>query len=657
MKLRGKTLLIYGMTLAALLAFVLFFSRMVILRSFSSLEEEETRRQVERAASAYSEDLSNLDHTAKDWASWDNMYKYMAERDKIDAPSEFENQTLANLRVNLVSLIDSSGQIVLNKAMNLRTGDAIPMPASFVQLGLRLAQQVTQGQRPILGPVLLPEGVLMVAARPILTSADKGPAHGVFIMGRLLDGAELSRLADISHQSLQVSRLDQGAPLPADVQSARSQLTEQSPSLVHALSTESIAGYRLLEGVDGRPALILRIDCPRRIYGQGQQTLIKFAALFVLAGAIFAALTVFLLETTVLSRIATLSNKVGAVRTTGDLATPVEVAGRDEIAELARAVDGTFKALKSSQDALCKEIEERLQAQEELERVHRELMLASRRAGMAEIATNVLHNVGNVLNSVNVSAVLVSDMTRKSAAADLARVVELMREHEADIGDFITTHARGKHIPAYLATLAESLRSERARIVEELGSLRSNIDHIKEIISTQQNYARLGGVSESVSVIELVEDSLRINAGALKRHGVRVVREFEGAPLVNVDKHKVLQVLVNLVRNAKYACEESGKLDRCLTVGVHCVGETVRIMVADNGVGIPAENLTRIFSYGFTTRKQGHGFGLHSGALAARELGGSLIAHSDGPGCGAQFTLVLPLHSAEALAGTEAARA
>jgi len=376
--------------------------------------------------------------------------------------------------------------------------------------------------------------------------------------------------------------------------------------------------------------------------------------LFLLAGVIFAALTTFLLETTVLSRIATLSEKVGAVRATGDLTTPVEVTGGDEIAELATAIDGTFKALKSTQDALRDEIKERRQAQEELERVHRELMLASRRAGMTEIATNVLHNVGNVLNSVNVSAVLVSDRASKSQAAGLGRVVELMREHEADLGTFITSDPRGKHILAYLGALAEQLRSEQARTVEELAALRSNIEHIKAIVSMQQNYARVGGVNEIVSAVEVVEDSLRINEAALKRHGVRIVRDFKSAPLINVDKHKVLQVLVNLVRNAKYACEESGQLDRRITVGVKCVGETVRITVADNGVGIPPENLTRIFSHGFTTRKHGHGFGLHSGALAARELGGSLSAHSDGPGCGALFTLDLPLHSAEAVAGSQA---
>jgi len=136
---------------------------------------------------------------------------------------------------------------------------------------------------------------------------------------------------------------------------------------------------------------------------------------------------------------------------------------------------------------------------------------------------------------------------------------------------------------------------------------------------------------------------LRMNSAALVRHQVQVIRDYDAsAPHITVEKHKVLQILVNLIRNAKYACDESGRPDKHLTVRVTNGDGRVRIVLADNGVGIPPENMTRIFNHGFTTRKDGHGFGLHSGILAARELGGSLNAHSDGPGRGATFTLELP---------------
>jgi C4-dicarboxylate-specific signal transduction histidine kinase len=147
-----------------------------------------------------------------------------------------------------------------------------------------------------------------------------------------------------------------------------------------------------------------------------------------------------------------------------------------------------------------------------------------------------------------------------------------------------------------------------------------------------------------VTVSELVEDALRMNAGALSRHDVELIREY--APHISeimVEKHKVLQVLVNLIRNAKYACDESGRTDKKLTMRLTNGDDRVRISVIDNGIGIPAENMTRMFRHGFTTRKEGHGFGLHGSALAARQMGGALIAHSDGHKQGASFTLELPL--------------
>ena len=302
----------------------------------------------------------------------------------------------------------------------------------------------------------------------------------------------------------------------------------------------------------------------------------------------------------------------------------------------------TQAELEEKKISLENEIEARKQMEKEVEHVHRQLLDTSRRAGMAEIATNVLHNVGNVLNSVNVSAILLVENARKSRASSLPRVVALLQEHAHDLGAFITSDSRGKHVPDYLAKLSENLLAEQEATVGELNSLRRNIEHINEIVAMQQNYAKVGGVKEIINVVNLVEDSLRINEGALSRHHVEVVREFENVPPINVEKHKILQILVNLVRNAKYACQESERADKRMTVRVANGDGRIKISVIDNGVGILPENLTRIFNHGFTTRKDGHGFGLHSGALAAKEMGGSLYVHSGGSGQGAAFTLELP---------------
>jgi PAS domain S-box-containing protein len=292
------------------------------------------------------------------------------------------------------------------------------------------------------------------------------------------------------------------------------------------------------------------------------------------------------------------------------------------------------------------DITERKQAEAKLQDAHRELVKTSRQAGMAEVATSVLHNVGNVLNSVNVTTELIAESVRASKVGNISRIVELMRQQK-DLGEFFTQDPRGRKIPDYLEQLASHLGKEQAAVTRDIDSLKNDIDHIKNIVAMQQSYAKVSGVTEIVKVTDLVEDALRIDISELERHEVQLVRDFgEDMPGVNVDKHKVLQILVNLIRNARHACEDSGNPEKRLTLQVRASGTVVRISVTDNGVGIPGENLTRIFNHGFTTRKSGHGFGLHSGAIAARETGGLLTAHSDGPGKGATFTLELPIAGA-----------
>jgi signal transduction histidine kinase len=279
----------------------------------------------------------------------------------------------------------------------------------------------------------------------------------------------------------------------------------------------------------------------------------------------------------------------------------------------------------------------------ERQRMETELIATSRRAGMAEVATNVLHNVGNVLNSVNISSSLLADKLRKMHGGKLVQLAALLDDHRADLGNFLMRDAKGRQIPLYLKQLAKHLDGERDAAISEMDALRQNVEHIKAIVTMQQTYARVAGVTEVINVTELVEGALRTIAPALQGTGAKVIREYAPElPTIIVDRHKALQILVNLITNAKHACAESGHADNQIKVGVLRRDGWIEISVADNGVGIPPENLTRIFNHGFTTRRDGHGFGLHGGALAAKELGGTLVARSDGSGKGATFVLQLP---------------
>jgi signal transduction histidine kinase len=296
------------------------------------------------------------------------------------------------------------------------------------------------------------------------------------------------------------------------------------------------------------------------------------------------------------------------------------------------------RRLASTNDELAHRTEQLRGAQEQL-------VDAARQAGMAEIAVNVLHNVGNVLNSVNVSANLVGQKVRGSKSAGLGKAVALMRDHNADLAGFLTTDARGKALPGYLDTLATTLANERESIDEELLRLTSGVTHIKEIVSAQQSLAGPSSVLEPIRLDELVDNALRMS-GILGDNQVQVIRDVPDAGLLSLDRHRILLVLLNLIGNSIHAMKRNGARARELSLQAEVIdGQAVRIRVADNGEGIAPENLTRIFAHGFTTHVDGHGFGLHSSAAAAIEMGGTLIVHSDGPAAGATFTLQVPLHA------------
>ena len=288
------------------------------------------------------------------------------------------------------------------------------------------------------------------------------------------------------------------------------------------------------------------------------------------------------------------------------------------------------------------------QVNRKLKATYKKLMETSHQAGMAEVATDVLHNVGNILNSVNVSTTLIIEKITKSEVSNLKKVADMLQNHSNDLGAFLTKDPQGQHIPVYLTEASRLLIDEQADIIEKLESLAKNITHIKEIVKMQQLYAKVCGVEVAITLDEVIEDAIQINLASLHRNEIKLIREYSDLGDVTIDRQKVLQILVNLIGNAKHALATSGREEKLLTIRFYKHNEDrIRIDVIDNGAGIPRKNLTKIFQHGFTTRKDGHGFGLHSGALAAQEMEGMLTAHSDGPNQGAIFTLELPLKSME----------
>ncbi len=311
------------------------------------------------------------------------------------------------------------------------------------------------------------------------------------------------------------------------------------------------------------------------------------------------------------------------------------------------------EALEKTNANLSVEIQERKKIQEEKDKLYQRLMQASRQAGMADVASNVLHNVGNVLNSINVSTDTLLKTLRKPMVGDVCRIASLFREHQGDLKEFLTVDPQGKQIPGYLTLVADSLSGSHQSIQGELEALVNKLAHVKQVILSQQDIAQTGSIREASRIADLMEQALSMALPEPETYRIHVSREYGLVPLIMTDRHQVLQILVNLIANAKDAMIAQSASVHRLSIRVSMAGDgtnAVRLEVADTGCGISAEHLPRLFTQGFTTKQHGHGLGLHSAAISARNMGGSIRASSAGTGCGATFTLSLPVVLAEVAA-------
>jgi signal transduction histidine kinase len=298
-------------------------------------------------------------------------------------------------------------------------------------------------------------------------------------------------------------------------------------------------------------------------------------------------------------------------------------------------------ALRLANEELEKRVEERTR---ELKEAQTRLMDTAREVGMAEIATNVLHSVGNVLTSAVINLEQMREAVDSSHMGRAQQLTTVLEEHRDDLVDFLTRDSRGKLVPGYFCGLVKELLRERVGLREHMEAMSWHIEHIRSIVQMQQNYAGSTLLIDECDLSQLVTDAVRTQTAALQRHGIDFRCEVPDPCRGRMDRHKVLQILINLLANAKYALAETPQGQRQLLVRLTLEGEMARIQVVDNGKGISPELRGKLFSQGFTTRKDGHGFGLHFSALAAQLLGGNLGLESEGLGKGVTATLVLPLN-------------
>lgn len=384
---------------------------------------------------------------------------------------------------------------------------------------------------------------------------------------------------------------------------------------------------------------------------EGLRTLVT---LFPGAAALVVILMMVWIGPSLFRRISALQRATERM-TGGEDGVRVAVSGSDELTALSLGFNEMTSRLESSRAqlveqaaALTSQNEQLATAVAELESMQSRLIDVSRQAGKAEVAAGVLHNVGNVLNSVNVSVGVISQKLGDLRIARMEQAVGMLDRPAAELATFLGTDPKGGKVVPFLKQACERLAVDVVACSTELGELQKHVEHMKHVVARQQSYAKKSGVLEVVRPAAVVNDALSLHRAAIDGAAIEVVRHDAGFEEVPLDRHRVLQVLINLIGNAKQALDQR-EGGRRIVIATRVDDGKAVFDVLDNGKGISAENLTKVFQHGFTTRAQGHGFGLHVSALAATEMGGKLECESEGPGKGARFTLVLPVRDTKGL--------
>ncbi len=646
MSLRTKIVVIVTLVVVAYAAADHALQRFVILPRFEALERNEASKDMQRVLHALTAEIDGVDERCRQWAQWSETRELLT---RTRSPQTAENSAwiehfaaanlgLDSLRlagINLLYVVDRDGTVRWGEIRDLDSG---------ARLGVReLAVERLSINHPMLvnrcdergneiepghvaGLMMIDElGPTFVASRPIAGATSSAPWLGTLITGRVLSRDLVQRLNERTEVAFQTWRLDEA--LAAEERAVIDQVTSAYEPVVVERNAAVLSVYSTLEDARRMPALLVRADVPRDVSASGA-TSARYALISTIAsGFLLLLVLLFVLRRMVIDPIGRLTTLVVDIGRTENYAAKIELTRDDEVGVLAREFESMMRKLELSRAAVVQ---------------------AARSAGMSEIATGILHNVGNVLNSVNTSATVITQRVQGSKLAKLERLTELVSSQGERLAEFIATNPKGKHVAPFLSEVTMSMRAEQGEIERELLSLGENIEHIRKLVDSQQALAVRSELREPTDVAAQIEFALSIAARSIgERCTVEVVREFATLERVRVDKHKLVQALVNLFKNAYESIDEArverGRIVARLTA---TSDGRVRIEVIDNGMGIAAENLTRVFQHGFTTKSNGHGFGLHSSANSAVEMGGHLSAASDGPGRGATFVLEIPVDSA-----------
>ena len=613
---------VIGLVLTVFVAFGAFdygVQRLFILPSFQTLEREEAQKNMDRALQAIERETNHLSATASDWAFWDDTYQFVVDRNDAFREANLFPKALGNLKVNLLYLFDAAQQPAWGMAYDEQAGEEITLPEFAVD---RLAADhpllaLPDADSEVKGILVTARGPLLVAARPILTSAREGPVRGSLVFGLFLDPTAIADQARV-----QLTAVALGAePLPPEEAAVVGELGDKAESIVREGDGMDRV-YRVLPDIFGRPALLLRVDVPKAISARGQAAVRYAQTSLLVAGFLVLAVLLIGLRYLVLEPIRRLTAHAVTVGQGGDPAAHLSLARQDELGTLAREFDRMVERLADTRKRLVDQ---------------------SFQAGIAELASGVLHNIGNAMTPLKVRVASLGETLRQAPTADLQMVL-------AELAGGKAPPERRRDLEQFAELAGREIATVMDKTTEQLAGIERQVDHVHKILIDQQHFSRAARVLEPLPVDDLVRES-----AALLDDGLRRTTRLEldaGLPAAGAvlgSRAALQQVLVNLLKNAAEALHEKGPAPEGGRILVDARAElsegrpAVHLRVVDNGIGIGPEHLPRIFERGFSTKSRpSSGLGLHWCAVTVTAMGGRLYAESPGVGQGACLHLLLP---------------
>ncbi|MDH3669569.1 MAG: ATP-binding protein [Gammaproteobacteria bacterium] len=621
MSLRNKVIFIIVALFLTYGALDIGVQRFVIMPSFTELERDEATKNMERAVQAMEREIEHLGFSVSDWAFWDDTYEFVSGTNPEYVEDNLVFTSFTALKVHLMHFYNTEGKLVWGKSFDLETEEEIEV-SEFAEGALTVESALITHKTEdsvVSGVFMTQGGPMLLVSKPVLTNEIKGPPAGAIIMARFLNEAAIDTIAEQARVDLVVAPLMGANAIKHD---ALQHISDEAPTYIEQTDTSSRV-FTTFKGVDGKPALLLQVDVPREISARGETAVRYAVGSLAIAGLLALGVLLLLLQRTVFKPVTRLTNHVIQFGKSDDLAARIAMERDDEIGTLAQEFDRMVERLADAR---------------------RRLIEQSYESGVAEMASGVLHNIGNALTPVTVRLANLSQTLHKAPLAEVDQAhAELAEgaapaERQAALKEFVTMAGQ---------ELAETVR----RTAQDVEVTTSQISHIEQILADQEKFSRAERVLEAIDIDGLVAESLGfVSTTLLESMSVKQDSALKDMHPIDGARTPLQQVVANLIINAAEAIQhmpaDEGRLEISAEETRVDGDEMLHIRFKDNGCGIDPQNIERIFERGFTTKPSGaSGLGLHWSANTVSVMRGRLYAESEGAGRGACLHLLLPLSS------------